>query len=193
MENSLIHGVFNRILKEKKQGQTTGDAVYFVGDSLTYRHLWQADFPQNDIVNKGVNADQTSHVLKRLDEITNTHPNKIFIMIGINDLMKRKRGKEVLDNYEAIIKKITNSSPNTTIYVQSLLPIRRNVELKNKDIIEFNKKLKILTMKYQVNYVDIHSLLMEEGKLAERYTNDGLHLTSSGYQIWINAISPYIK
>lgn len=193
MENSLIHGVVNRIIKEKNHGHSTGDAVYFVGDSLTYRHQWQDDFPKNTIVNKGINADKSSDVLKRLDEITTAHPKKIFIMIGINDLMKRKRGKEVLDNYEVILKKITKSSPNTEIYVQGLLPIRRNVELKNKDIIEFNKKLKIVTMKYQGHYVDLHSLLIEDGKLAERYTNDGLHLTSLGYQVWINALKPHMN
>lgn len=193
MENSFIYGVVNRIIKEKNQGPTTGEAVYFIGDSLTYRHQWQNDFPQHTIVNKGVNADQTSHVLKRLDEITNHHPKKIFLLIGINDLMKRKRGRDVLNNYESIIKKIKKSSPNTEIYVQSLLPIRRNVELKNKDIIEFNKKLKIIAMKYQVRYVDLHTLFFEDGKLAERYTNDGLHLTSLGYQVWINALKPHIK
>ena len=47
-----------------------GDIV-FVGDSITDGGCWEELFPGVPLKNRGINADDTPGVLKRLDEILN--------------------------------------------------------------------------------------------------------------------------
>ncbi len=67
----------------------------------------------NRIKNRGISADVTEGVLLRIDEVTDSKPLKIFIMIGINDLAFGYSKKEILQNFKAIINKIKNDSPKT--------------------------------------------------------------------------------
>jgi len=67
----------------------SSDDIVFVGDSITDQGEWEQLFHSLNVKNRGIGADTTQGVLHRLQEITNAKPKKIFLMIGINDLMQR--------------------------------------------------------------------------------------------------------
>lgn len=52
---------------------------------------------------------------------------------------------------------------------------------------------KRLRKKNNLTYIDLWQFLADKnGKLKNKYTNDGLHLTGPGYKAWTNGIRSYL-
>lgn len=169
------------------------DAV-FIGDSITERSLWNEFFPDKVVVNRGIESDTTTGVLKRLDNINSLNPKKIFLLIGINDLRYGEKVESVFVRYSNIISTLQNQSPNTQIYIQSVFPVVEGKgNIKNKDIDELNKKIKTLATTDNIVYIDINSRLKLNDGLNPKYSNDGLHIMGNAYVIWADTIRKYIE
>src|SRR3569832_1777002 len=130
--------------------------ILFVGDSLTNRGEWAELFENQTINNRGINGDNTYGLLKRLDQVTASRPRKIFLMIGINDLITKENLEQITYKYRLILKTIKQLIPNTQVFVQSVLPVNNRTKfiLDNNDVIAFNNKLKGLANEYKYEYVD---------------------------------------
>jgi len=176
--------------------------IIFLGDSITDWCQWSELFQNLNIKNRGIGGDRVNGVLQRLHEVVSSSPDKIFLMIGINDLGWGVDVQEIVLNYKRIIQKISEASPNTTIYVQSLLPVNAELlsqyypesKIKSKDILQLNSYLKDLSDEYHFTYVDLYPLFTVNGnQLDKSLTFDGLHLNGKAYWIWKSAIDKYIK
>lgn len=168
----------------------TNDIV-FLGDSITDRCEWSELFQNSGIKNRGIDGDTTSEILDRLSTITSGHPKKIFLMIGINDLLHGKNASYVLKNYKKILENIRSNSPNTIIYVQSILP---NNKLKSKnDIKTINKNLKKLSNDKNIIYLNLFDSFSDGNGLSKQYTYDGTHLNGKAYLIWKTSIEKYVN
>lgn len=164
--------------------------IVFVGDSITARGEWQEFYPDKVVLNRGIDSDITEGVLNRLDVIIKTSPDEIYLMIGINDLRQHITHEASVSNYEKILQKLTQSLPNCTIYVQSILPVRSTTGIANTDVQALNADIKTLADSYGLTYVDLYSLLVDENNdLPEVYSVDGVHMTGDGYQIWLDALT----
>ena len=175
---------------------TKGDIV-FVGDSLTSPCEWVELFGNIRVKNRGIAGDTTEDVLLRLDTVLASYPDKIFIMIGINDLSKRIPIDMVVDNYKQMMEMISEQSPGTEVYIQSVLPVtkERLTKGRNKEsIITLNRRLKTLAAQFGHTYVDLFSLVAtRDNHLGPGFTTDGLHLSGQGYLVWKNAIEKYVQ
>lgn len=174
---------------------STGSIV-FVGNSITEGGNWSELFPEKHILNRGIGGDISAGVLKRLDEIIRHQPSKIFICIGTNDLAHGVEQATILQNYKTILETIKAQSPATKIYVQSVLPVGKNVIYghKNEKIIPLNTEIKKLCNEMQLTYIDLYPNFIEEtGYLNPAYTNDKLHLMGKGYLVWKDLIQSYVN
>jgi lysophospholipase L1-like esterase len=172
------------------------NSTVFIGDSITQRSLFNEMFDSKEFVNRGVESDTTLGVLNRLDAVVKAKPKKIFILVGINDLIRNQNIETVSKNYSAILKKIKNGTPNTEVYVQSVLPVNESLSggaADNKDINELNRKLLKLSDKYGYQFIDINSKVAKNGQLPSDYTVDGIHLKGEAYVVWKTQIKPYIE
>ncbi len=175
--------------------------IIFLGNSLTDGCEWSELFDNRHIKNRGISGDRSDWLLERLDPIIAGHPKKIFLMIGINDLIAGTPPKEILANIARIIDRFQTESRWTKVYVQSLLPVngvdlpdyeRRNAYA--SQIVPMNKRLEALCNEKGVTYLNVWSALVDgAGRLDKRYTNDGLHLMGEGYLVWRNIIKPHVK
>ncbi len=176
--------------------ESEGKDVIFLGDSLTDNNEWAESFPESNIGNQGIGDDTTSGVLYRLKEATNLKPSKIFIMIGINDLNNGVSSDVILKNYTSIIEKIRNHSPNTEVYIQSLLPTNSDLtysSVNKDDILWLNENIKKLATDAGYEYIDLYSLFADENnELDEQWTVDGIHLNGPAYVVWENTLKDYI-
>ena len=169
----------------------TKGEIIFLGNSITDIGEWAELWNNINVKNRGISGDNTFGVLARLDEVASSKPAKIFILIGINDIAKGTPDSVIVSNYKKIIRRIQTSSPQTIIYVQSILPTNNEftefVRHQNKDehIQAVNNKLKQLCVQNRLVYVDLYSSFLESpGKISKSYTNDGLHLTGEGFMLW---------
>ena len=149
--------------------------------------------------NRGISGDTTFGILERLDEITEGQPAKIFLLIGINDISRDYPDAVILRNYESILSRIKKESPKTEIYIETILPVNSTFNVYkrhyNKDphIINVNKGIRALAIKYQTTLIDIYpEFLDNENKLNANYTDEGLHLNEKGYAHWKKILYPYV-
>jgi len=173
----------------------TKNEIIFLGNSITDGCEWSELFQNPNIKNRGIGGDDTDGIIERLSEVTSSKPSKIFIMIGVNDLAYGKDVNYIISNYYSIIDSIQTVSPNTNIYIQSVLPTEDAIHTtrKNTDIMKINEKLQALAAEKGATYVDIFSIFATpENKLNLDYSIDGLHINGQGYLIWKDAIQEYV-
>lgn len=176
------------------------NAIIFLGNSITDGAEWYELFGNDEILNRGISGDITAGILNRLDEITMRKPSKVFLLIGTNDLERKVPQDEIVRNIFLIAQIIQQDSPDTKLYVQSILPVSDfykmfNNHTKNGEaIIQINKLLSENAKRYNYTYIDLHSEFIDsEGKLKKEFSNDGLHLNGQAYQQWKKIILPAIE
>jgi len=180
----------------------TEGAIVFLGNSITDGCEWHELFPEHKVLNRGISGDVTEGVLYRLQSIINLKPSKVFLMIGTNDLARNVPPQAVFDNIVVIVEQIRQKSPETEIFVQSILPVNATLGMfkghtsKTSEIKWVNSKIKEWSASQQgVTYIDlfIHFKNENDDFLNLNFTNDGLHLTGSGYILWSQIISPFVR
>ena len=173
---------------------TTHADVVFLGDSITQNGIWNEFFPGVSLVNRGIKGDTTSGILSRLSNVLKLQPQKIFLMVGVNDVHLKVPVNEIYDNYKKIIETIRKKLPRTTIYIQSVLPIEESkLRISNADIDKVNSAIKGLADGHSVIYIDINSRLKTaDNQLNPKYTVDGEHIKGQAYKIWVAQIIRYI-
>jgi lysophospholipase L1-like esterase len=171
--------------------------IIFLGDSITDYGEWGELFKDLKIKNRGIQGDRTDGILKRLPEVVSSSPQKIFLLVGYNDLSKGVKIDAIVTNYEKIIKTIKIRSPRTQIYIQSVLPVNYHFykgRVKNRDVIQLNQQLKQLSEKYDAIYLDLYSIFCDaDQQLRADYAGkDGLHLNGKAYLRWKSFLENYV-
>ncbi|MDE6077594.1 MAG: sialate O-acetylesterase, partial [Muribaculaceae bacterium] len=80
-----------------------GDIV-FLGNSITDGGEFSELFDNPSIKNRGISSDVISGVAERLHQVTNYHPSKIFLLIGINDVSHNLSVDRLATDYENLVK-----------------------------------------------------------------------------------------
>ncbi|GET43780.1 SGNH/GDSL hydrolase family protein [Microseira wollei] len=169
------------------------------GDSLS---MW---FPTDLLpkdktwLNQGISGETTAGLLKRLKLFDRTQPETIFVMIGINDLIRGYDDDNILSNQRLIIQRLRRHHPEAQIVVQSILPHggeettwegrSRLLAIPNSRIQVLNEKLAAIASEEGIQYLDLYPLFSDEqGNLRPELTTDGLHLSRQGYLVWQSAL-----
>ena len=169
--------------------QNTKYTTTMLGDSITDEGQWNELLDNAFIQNRGISGDTTTGVLERLDSI-NKSIKQVFIMIGVNDIMRGKNINEVYSNYIRIIKHFQEK--NIKVYIQSTLFIgEKRAGDFNIKVEELNKKLKNFALKNSIVFIDLNKKLAANKTLKKEYSFDGLHLNGTAYTIWANEIKKY--
>ena len=182
-------------LEEFKKQKVTAGKILFLGNSITEMGDFKKFLNDTTIVNRGIGGDITFGVLNRLDEVIRFKPSKVFILIGINDLSKHIPENIILQNMFTIVNLIHSGSPKTTVYVQSILPVNPTVKNfpkgygVNESIVLINRELSNMQKRVKYTFIDLYKNFSDvEGQMDLRYTVDGLHLNSAGYQQWMKIL-----
>ncbi len=184
------------------------NGIVFIGNSITEKGRdWTNKFDLPNIFNRGIAGDVSDGVLKRLDEIVYFKPKAVFLMIGINDLFNKhyKDGDGrfkydkivpstdyVAKNILKIAKTIHHKSPDTKIYVRTILPTRR--DYLQEDVPIVNKAIKNNEIKGFYTVIDLYSQFVDkDGQMKKDLTVDGVHLSEKGYKKWVDFEKPIIE
>lgn len=196
LQTNEVAGNYNHLKNQYDFLPVNEGDIVFLGNSLTANGNWHEFFDNNKVKNRGISGDVTEGILKRLSPITKGKPSKIFLMIGVNDLLFHSPTK-ALGFYQEIVDKIKSELPETELILQSLLPVNTEVKsmpIKNKDILQINEGIKAIATKEQLKFVDLHSKFLDsKGRLRAELTTDGIHLDIEGYLIWKNEIEHLVR
>lgn len=177
------------------------DDIVFLGNSITDGGEWSELFNNEKLKNRGISGDVISGIKERLYQVVDGKPGKIFLLVGINDVSHNLTAERILSEYEDLVKEIREKTPETRLYIQSIMPIdngfNRYKALIGKEnvVTEINNGLPEIARKYGATYIDLWPTLSDRatGKLKKKFTNDGLHLTGAGYAAWVDAIRGFVE
>lgn len=164
--------------------------IVFAGGSTIARGNWSSyfGFP---VENDGVWGFESWQLLNAIDGYIASRPDKIFIMIGANNILNRHESILVGD-IATIIEKIRRASPETQIFIMSILPVKNNFS--NTLIESYNNQIQSLCNAKNVRYIYLYNLFKSSTAIikSDYYLSDGIHLTEAGYQVFFNAIKGYV-
>jgi lysophospholipase L1-like esterase len=164
---------------------STPSEVIFVGDSLVGDGPW-AEF-YSAIHNRGIGGDTVAGVLGRLDEILESRPRKLFLLIGTNDLAAAVPDSQYIRHYRTLLERVRKESPETAITVLAIFPVNLTFPMQptydNARVVEANRKLKELVAEFPgVRFLDLTRDLADDGgSLRREFSTDGMHLSIDGY------------
>ena len=160
-----------------------------LGDSITDEAQWDELLNSDKVQNRGISGDTTSGVLERLDS-TSKSIKQVFIMIGVNDIMRGKETAEVYSNYLKIIKFFQDK--NIKVYIQSTLYIgEKRAGNFNPKIEELNKKLETFAKENSITFINLNPIFAPNKMLKKEFTFDDLHLNGSAYKLWAQEIRKF--
>ncbi len=183
-------------LKVAQKGDT---GLLFLGDSITagwngHKAIWEKAFGEYKPANFGIGGDRTQHVLWRIEngELEVHKPKAVVLMIGTNN-SGSDESEGTARGVTKIVETIRAKLPQTKILLLAIFP--RGATPANNPGRAKNDKVNSIIAKLHdgktVHYLDIgEKFLQPDGTLTKEIMPDLLHLSSKGYQIWADAITP---
>ena len=188
---------YKRFLQFMDEPAIGNKDIVMLGNSLTENGGdWAARLGNKNVRNRGIIGDEVMGVYDRLHQILPGHPAKLFLLIGVNDVSHDLTTDTIVGRIRVTVERIQKESPDTKLYLQSLLPINesfgryKRLAGKTNMIPEINKQLEELAKEKGLTYINLFPLFTEKGRnvLRAELTTDGLHLKEEGYKIWVKAI-----
>ncbi|MBE6813437.1 MAG: hypothetical protein E7523_11240 [Ruminococcaceae bacterium] len=172
---------------QRSYGDCLGKAKFLTSGSLGSAQALLA------VSSESLHPTYQGEKLRLEDTISNIGAQKVFIMLGMNDIAVY--GIEgSLDNYEELVEDILAKSPGAVIYAQSCTPMAIGCErsvLNNKNIVKYNNALKERCAENGWRYMDIYSVVVDaDGFLKADFCSDpddmGIHFTDAGCKAWVD-------
>lgn len=183
-----------------KKGQTV-----LVGDSITemFNHTELfAKYTEETgkaVYNRGISGDTSDRLLERLEKtVLNIKPANMVLLIGTNDLGVGATPEFASENIEKIVEQAKKRCKNINIVLLAVYPVNSRINnqgrRKNKDIAVLNSMIKNTADKHKTEFIDLTAALSDEnGRLAAKYTYDGLHVNAKAFEVITRAILPLLK
>ena len=193
--------------------------IVFVGDSITHFWCgresigmaedsgtlprWKKAFGNYRTLNLGFGWDRTCNVLWRLNngEMAGLNPQLIVLHIGGNNYSTTREWcgnspEEVKDGIFAVLKKLHEMAPQARVVVMAIFPFGERPDHPNRvKSVETNRMLAAEIGKFPyAEFLDITGKLIgADGIYPKSLANDFVHPTDAGYDIWSEALRPYLE
>jgi lysophospholipase L1-like esterase len=176
------------------------DVVMLGTSQVEYAGDWNKLLNWRHVRNRGIAGDDAAGMTARLGSITKGHPKAIFLLVGIDELYAGKTVAQAYESCIALISHIRKQSPQTRLFVQSVLPINEDynkwpaLEGRTDDVAALNVKLRHYCEAHHIAYINVFKKFIRHGtyQLRRELTEDGLHLSPFGYKIWAFVLRNYL-
>lgn len=189
------------------------ESAVFFGDSTTAHMAVRGGVPASRVWSgqgstvrfSTVNTEkcvrlQSGELLTLRDAVKRTKPRVLVITLGVSGGAGVLSEAEFKRVYKNMLLSVQEASPETKIFVQSILPLSdKSVnyykKITKEAVLEANGWIREVCAALSVPYIDTHSLLIgENGYLLPQYQNDEyMHLTSSAYSVILSNIRKSIE
>ncbi len=184
--------------------------LLFIGDSITDLWTYPADhqYPgglntwnkrYKDIAtNFGITGDKTQTVLWRLTEgksLDAYTPKHIVLLIGINNLLQNDTPEDTVAGIKAVTEYLKKVLPESKVLILGIFPCHEKADAPIREKIKsVNEKIMKLADFKTIYFVDIGNVFLEkDGSITMDVMRDLLHLSPKGYEMWADAMDPYLK
>lgn len=128
-----------------------------------------------------------------MEALAAQQPKVLYILLGTNVLNRDDDYSNFLTYYRLMLDMVTQTLPNTQIYVQSITPVRPDVRathpgLYKERLCEINNELAAIALEKNCAFLNLWEVLADEnGDLKAEYAQkDGYHVKPEGYTVWVD-------
>jgi len=182
---------------QDKQLPPPAGGVLFIGSSSIGGWNLKKWFPDHeDTINRGFGGSHMADSTHYADRIAIPYrPRVIVVYAGDNDINDGKTSQRVLEDFQAFVQKIHAELPKTRIAYVAIKPSIQRWALVEK-MRQANALVREETASdKRLTYIDIDAPMLGQDTRPrpELFTQDGLHLSDAGYQIWSDLVRPHLK
>lgn len=178
--------------------------VIFFGNSIT--DFWPDTHPDffkaNGFIGRGISGQTSYQFLSRFrEDAIEMHPQIIVLNVATNDIAENTHPfdeERTMGNIKSMVE-IARAN-NIKVILTSVLPCSgfywdKSITDVPAKIRSLNSKIKDYALENGLTYVDYFSALVDgDGvSLSPKYTKDGVHPTSEGYEVMERTILPAIR
>ncbi|HIJ91000.1 MAG: GDSL-type esterase/lipase family protein [Desulfobulbaceae bacterium] len=166
--------------------------LLLLGDSLVEFYNWQTRFPQHTVLNAGMAGETVAGLLARLPLHLRScpDPERVVIMIGTNNLLMEDYG--FLPDYEKILDELGATLSPAHITITSLPPMQLD-HLAPSAVPRLNTRILQLSLQRKTAFLDLFTAFnTDPASVADCFTDDGVHLSALGYEIWSACLLPLL-
>ncbi|MGX6962600.1 SGNH/GDSL hydrolase family protein [Vagococcus xieshaowenii] len=162
-------------------------------DELTRRV--QDVFFDDHVINAGIPGDTAEQGLHRIEaHVLKYEPDIVTVFFGANDLARHRDVSlvEYIDNLSAIIKHITPGK----VIMFSAPYVNQTMRCQDRPlttIMTFVEAAQKLANNYQVPFVNLATIMMDDDRRDDWFQEDGLHFSSYGYEKLAQLFNQEIK
>ncbi|AHM60397.1 G-D-S-L family lipolytic protein [Flammeovirgaceae bacterium 311] len=197
LENPAFWQEIQQYKLKDKQNPPPQGAILFVGSSSI--RMWEdleTAFPGHVVLNRGFGGSSLRDLEYYLDDIVFPYkPRQIVIYSGENDIAGGNiSAEELLKRFSDVFEEIRDEMPHVPIAFVSMKPSPSREE-HMPELEEANSLVRnYLRTKPNTRYIDVYSLMLDKNgqPLEDIFLEDNLHMNEKGYQIWSEAIEPYL-
>lgn len=172
------------------------NVIEFTGSSSI--RLWnnlESYFPGYVIIKRGFGGSGLTDLYHYIGDIISPyHPKQVVIYCGENDIAAGRKPADILQKFIADFTQIRTDLPDANVVYVSIKPSPK-LKAYLSAIQESNGLVKkFLSTNDNTQYVDVYDVMLgKDGNLRkDLYRQDGLHMTTKGYEIWKKAIIPVL-
>ena len=164
-------------------------ATIFIGDSITMALATAAVSPNS--VNYGISWQRSDQLIQSMDIYKSmARASRVFVMVGTNDVLEGREA-DIQSRYQTILAKIP---ANIEVVMSSIPPVGdvvingRKIDDKNvRAVVAFAKT--VCEADKRCRFVNAYEALSTDGKPTQGVLlPDQIHLSTKGYQLWIEAL-----
>ena len=163
------------------------DATVFVGSSSIVYWDTGDRFRGMPLINRGFGGSQMSDAVHYVQEtVLRYSPRTVVVYEGDNDTSAGKRSEQLLQDYKEFVEAVLTAQPSTRVVILSIKPSLARWDVW-PDMQASNAAIEAYaSMDARVDFVDIGTAMLGADGLPipELFVDDGLHMTSAGYDVW---------
>jgi lysophospholipase L1-like esterase len=164
--------------------------IALLGDSITHMGKWDVLLPNLPIRNLGISGERSSHLVERLDAVIALQPDKLFLLIGTNDLGAGLPPDEIVRNVETLLARMRRDLPACALYVQAVMPRAAKFAARVQAL---NLRYREVAAKHAATFIDLFPVFDDgRGQMRADLTYDQLHLNGAGYLAWCEILGPHL-
>jgi lysophospholipase L1-like esterase len=168
--------------------------VLMLGDSLIEWGDWDTLLPDYHILNRGVAGEEVEGLSVRLAaETTDAEAvDFILIMAGTNNLLMGNLFFPAI--FSTMLIRLKQLCPQSTVIVNGILPMD-TTGLNTTTINKVNRELEQIAADTDCCFLDLDASYSAHCLPITKpcFMNDGVHLSTRGYQVWARAINEFLQ
>ena len=188
--------------QEKLAQAKTGDVdLVFLGDSITQgwegNPVFRKYYGDRKVLNLGFGWERTEHALWRLENgaADGYSAKVIMVMLGTNNIGHgTATPAQTADGIRAVVAKLREKQPAAKILLLAVFPRGEKPDDPMRLAVnEINAELPALADGEHVMFFDISERFLEsDGTISKEIMPDFLHPSEKGYEIWADAVEPFL-